>query len=322
MNRRLKRLFAVLLSPAILMLPTAADGLEATTGDGSIPAVPQTASPAPAEAPPGPLAALNEDVELERCLLTINFLYEPDTDRFSREGWLPTGYTAAQVANLRDPAAPLATNVNIWVFNCALARVGEGKSGPAKFTMAAIPVAGRPAHEHHPGMSDNYLVWVQTDRADIATSLQAAGIPASVVEDIDFNWRRGPLNPSEGLTGVQVPWATSPYEVGIRGVPGTDSPHHHDNTFRHVHARGTSTLEYGVLLPPGRDLLCVPKHRDVPADGWDGDPECGVKAAPGTDLARLLGDDPATPAFDPTARTGLAADHEVVWRSRLALKGA
>lgn len=98
------------------------------------------------------------------------------------------------------------------------------------------------------------------------------------------------------------------------------TPHHHDNTFQHVDpARGKSTLELHVLLPPANDLLCVAQDRK-PKEGWDGDPSCGVKTEPGSELARLLGDNPMTTEFDPTTKTGAAADHEMIWKAMMVVK--
>jgi hypothetical protein len=44
-----------------------------------------------------------------------------------------------------------------------------------------------------------------------------------------------------------------------------------------------------------------------------------VKAEPGTKLARLLGDDPETAQFDPTTKTGAAADHDMLWKATISV---
>lgn len=320
MYKRPNGLLAVLLVPAMLMLPPSGLGPDRALADVSTQADGPTATLAEGLLPPD-RASTAVKLELERCLLTVHFLYEPDANRFVEEGYVPEGYTPAKVANLREPLDPLAAaRLEIWAFSCGHVRVGGGEEAPGMFTLVSIPIEDRPAHEHWAGISDNYLVWAHTDRADIARAVGAVGIPASLVEDMTFDWRLGPLNPSEGATGVRVPWAPSPYEVGVRGLPGTNSPHYHDNTFQHADpSRGKSSLELHVLIPPAQDLLCVPTDRELGADGWDGDPACGVKAEPGTEMARLLGDNPKTAEFDPTTKTGAAADHDMVWKATMTI---
>jgi hypothetical protein len=240
MNKRPNRLLAFLLAPAMLLLPTSGGG------------------PDQALAASAPAAT----IDLERCLLTVHFLYEPDENRFVEEGYMPEGYTPASVANLAEPLDQQAARVEIWAFNCGAVGTGGGDPAPGMLTLTSMAIQGRPAHHHWAGISDNYLFWAQTDRADIANVLEAAGVPVSLVEGMTFGWRQGPLHPWEGPTRVQVPWATSPYALGVRGLPGTNTPHYHDNTFQHADpSRGKSSLKLNVLLPPAQDLLCARSGR-------------------------------------------------------------
>jgi hypothetical protein len=303
MTKRPNRLFALLLAPAMLMLP--AD--QALASGDRVPLESR-------------VSTATSNLELERCLLTIHFLYEPNGQRFVDEGYLPEGYQPAQVADLRDPGAQLAARANIWAFNCANISVNGGNEAPGMLSLVAITIEDRPAHEHWAGISDFYLVWTHTNRTDIAKVIEAAGVPTDVVEGMTFDWRQGPLGPSEGPTDVRVPWPASPYQLGVRGLPGTNTPHTHDNTFQHADPRrGKSSLKLNVLLPPAQDLICLATGSQAGRDGWDGDPACGVRAEPGTEMARLLGDNPKTADFDPTTRTGGAVDHDMLWKATIAV---
>lgn len=195
-------------------------------------------------------------------------LFEVDADTVREEGSIPAEF------RLRGEAGGTAT-LFVAGFDCDPAVV-DGARAPFLYSLATVdldPFDGAPGPPRHPGSYD-FLKFTDSPRVHSRFSLLGVSIHHLQHMSVQISERAEGSVRRSGQ--IEVPWTQSPFTLSAEGVPGVPVP---DNLASDHWSNG----EHGVVY--GADNNC--EGRADPA-------MVTLETAPGTVMARILGENTAT----------------------------